>query len=208
MVLVVTVTSFHLAFRPWALLLLQDTFQGVTFQGLMWWQGLLQWPIPSSAMVDRNPLPPSWGVVESNLLSSSGSPRFGFSSRLSSADDLDDPDCSCPFDFDDVDESGLQYRSTGSTHFLYLFTQSWSMSSSYHILTFLPVQQKSWPEENFKFYITVATYREKVTGRSGWSSRSNAEDSTRLERLHGVNVWGSARRFGVWHRVWIFHGSK
>ncbi|CAG7869661.1 unnamed protein product, partial [Brassica rapa] len=49
----------------------------------------------------------------SGLLSSSGSPRFGFSrspSRLSSADDLDDPDCSCPFDFDDVDESGLQYR--------------------------------------------------------------------------------------------------
>ncbi|CAN7021835.1 unnamed protein product, partial [Brassica rapa subsp. trilocularis] len=63
----------------------------------------------SGTMVDRNPLPPSWGVVESNLLSSSGSPRFGFSSRLSSADDLDDPDCSCPFDFDDVDESGLQY---------------------------------------------------------------------------------------------------
>lgn len=49
----------------------------------------------------------------SGLLSSSGSPRFGFSrspSRLSSQDDLDDPDCSCPFDFDDVDESGLQYR--------------------------------------------------------------------------------------------------
>lgn len=48
----------------------------------------------------------------SGLLSSSGSPRFGFSrspSRLSS--DLEDPDCSCPFDFDDVDESsgGLQY---------------------------------------------------------------------------------------------------
>ncbi|KAF8104895.1 hypothetical protein N665_0166s0076 [Sinapis alba] len=49
----------------------------------------------------------------SGLLSSSGSPRFVFSrspSRLSSADDLDDPDCSCSFDFDDVDESGLQYR--------------------------------------------------------------------------------------------------
>ncbi|KAL0713952.1 hypothetical protein Bca4012_020930 [Brassica carinata] len=48
----------------------------------------------------------------SGLLSSSGSPRFGFSrrpSRLSSADNLDDPDCSCPFDFDDVDESGLHY---------------------------------------------------------------------------------------------------
>ncbi|CAN8254837.1 unnamed protein product [Cochlearia groenlandica] len=48
----------------------------------------------------------------SGLLSSSGSPRFGFSrspSRLSSQDDLDDPDCSCPFDFDDVDESGLQH---------------------------------------------------------------------------------------------------
>ncbi|CAH8340645.1 unnamed protein product [Eruca vesicaria subsp. sativa] len=46
----------------------------------------------------------------SGLLSSSGSPRFGFSrspSRLSS--DLEDPDCSCPFDFDDVEESGLQY---------------------------------------------------------------------------------------------------
>ncbi|WZY98564.1 hypothetical protein YC2023_070893 [Brassica napus] len=63
-----------------------------------------------SPRFSRNPLPPSCGVVESNLLSSSGSPRFGFSrspSRLSSADDLDDPDCSCPFDFDDVDESGL-----------------------------------------------------------------------------------------------------
>ncbi|CAE6075621.1 unnamed protein product [Arabidopsis arenosa] len=48
----------------------------------------------------------------SGVLSSSDSPRFGFSrspSRLSSQDDLDDPDCSCPFDFDDVDESGLQY---------------------------------------------------------------------------------------------------
>ncbi|KAF8091590.1 hypothetical protein N665_0443s0047 [Sinapis alba] len=48
----------------------------------------------------------------SGLLSSSGSPRFGFSrspSRLSSADDLDDPDCSCPFDFDDVEEPGFQY---------------------------------------------------------------------------------------------------
>ncbi|KAL9831800.1 Autophagy-related protein 13a [Arabidopsis thaliana] len=48
----------------------------------------------------------------SGVLSSSDSPRFAFSrspSRLSSQDDLDDPDCSCPFDFDDVDESGLQY---------------------------------------------------------------------------------------------------
>ncbi|KAF2564239.1 hypothetical protein F2Q70_00015105 [Brassica cretica] len=48
------------------------------------------------------------------LLSSSGSPRLGFSrspSRLSSQDDLDDPDCSCPFDFDDVDQSGLHYSS-------------------------------------------------------------------------------------------------
>ncbi|XP_010541521.1 PREDICTED: autophagy-related protein 13a isoform X2 [Tarenaya hassleriana] len=49
----------------------------------------------------------------SGVLSSSGSPRFGFSrspSRLSSQEDLDDPDCSCPFDFDDVDEPGSQAR--------------------------------------------------------------------------------------------------
>ncbi|CAK7324318.1 unnamed protein product [Dovyalis caffra] len=44
----------------------------------------------------------------SGLLSSSGSPRFGFSrssSRLSFQDDLDDDDFSCPFDVDDVDTS-------------------------------------------------------------------------------------------------------
>ncbi|KAK7301029.1 hypothetical protein RJT34_11884 [Clitoria ternatea] len=42
----------------------------------------------------------------SGLLSSSGSPRIGFSrtsSRLSFQDDLDDGDFSCPFDVDDVD---------------------------------------------------------------------------------------------------------
>lgn len=41
----------------------------------------------------------------SGLLSSSGSPRIGFSrssSRLSFQDDLDDVEFSCPFDFDDV----------------------------------------------------------------------------------------------------------
>ncbi|KAK4795198.1 hypothetical protein SAY86_013192 [Trapa natans] len=44
----------------------------------------------------------------SGLLSSSGSPRVGFSrssSRLSFQDDLDDGDLSCPFDVDDVDTS-------------------------------------------------------------------------------------------------------
>ncbi|XP_050231674.1 autophagy-related protein 13a-like [Mercurialis annua] len=44
----------------------------------------------------------------SGLLSSSGSPRIGFStssSRLSFQDDLDDGDFSCPFDVDDVDMS-------------------------------------------------------------------------------------------------------
>lgn len=44
----------------------------------------------------------------SGLLSSSGSPRVGFSrssSRLSFQDDLDDCDFSCPFDVDDVDTS-------------------------------------------------------------------------------------------------------
>ncbi|XP_012089555.1 autophagy-related protein 13a isoform X2 [Jatropha curcas] len=44
----------------------------------------------------------------SGLLSSSGSPRIGFSrssSRLSFQDDLDDGDFSCPFDVDDVDTS-------------------------------------------------------------------------------------------------------
>ncbi|XAR71554.1 hypothetical protein NMG60_11017889 [Bertholletia excelsa] len=44
----------------------------------------------------------------SGVLSSSGSPRFGFSrssSRLSFQDDLDDGDFSCPFIVDDVDTS-------------------------------------------------------------------------------------------------------
>lgn len=44
----------------------------------------------------------------SGLLSSSGSPRIGFSrssSRLSFQDDLDECDFSCPFDVDDVDTS-------------------------------------------------------------------------------------------------------
>ncbi|KAL5737199.1 hypothetical protein ACOSQ2_031987 [Xanthoceras sorbifolium] len=44
----------------------------------------------------------------SGLLSSSGSPRVGFSrssSRLSFQDELDDGDFSCPFDVDDVDAS-------------------------------------------------------------------------------------------------------
>lgn len=39
------------------------------------------------------------------MLSSSGSPRFGFSrssGRLSFQDNLDDCDFSCPFDVDDV----------------------------------------------------------------------------------------------------------
>ncbi|RDY09825.1 Autophagy-related protein 13a, partial [Mucuna pruriens] len=47
----------------------------------------------------------------SGLLSSSGSPRIGFSrtsSRLSFQDDLDDGDFSCPFDVDDVDPPDVQ----------------------------------------------------------------------------------------------------
>ncbi|KAL5568078.1 hypothetical protein UlMin_024653 [Ulmus minor] len=47
----------------------------------------------------------------SGLLSSSGSPRVGFSrssSRLSFQDDLDDGDFSCPFDVDDVDTPDFQ----------------------------------------------------------------------------------------------------
>jgi len=47
------------------------------------------------------------------LLSSSGSPRIGFSrtsSRLSFQDELDDGDFSCPFDVDDVDAPDVQYR--------------------------------------------------------------------------------------------------
>ncbi|KAM1613796.1 hypothetical protein ACFX1Z_002280 [Malus domestica] len=47
----------------------------------------------------------------SGLLSSSGSPRVGFSrssSRLSFQDDLDDVEFSCPFDVDDVDTSDSQ----------------------------------------------------------------------------------------------------
>ncbi|KAI4306994.1 hypothetical protein L6164_030228 [Bauhinia variegata] len=47
----------------------------------------------------------------SGLLSSSGSPRIGFSrssSRLSFQDDLDDGDFSCAFDVDDVDTSDVQ----------------------------------------------------------------------------------------------------
>jgi autophagy-related protein 13 len=50
----------------------------------------------------------------SGLLSSSGSPRVGFSrssSRLSFQDDLDDDDdFSCPFDVDDVDTSDSHAR--------------------------------------------------------------------------------------------------
>uniref|UniRef100_A0A2N9HRX2 Autophagy-related protein 13 N-terminal domain-containing protein n=1 Tax=Fagus sylvatica TaxID=28930 RepID=A0A2N9HRX2_FAGSY len=49
----------------------------------------------------------------SGLLSSSGSPRIGFSrssSRLSLQDDLDDNDFSCPFDVDDVDTSDFPVR--------------------------------------------------------------------------------------------------
>lgn len=47
----------------------------------------------------------------SGLLSSSGSPRIGFSrtsSRLSFQDELDDGDFSCPFDVDDVDPPDVQ----------------------------------------------------------------------------------------------------
>nr|GMD56617.1 autophagy-related protein 13A [Ipomoea batatas] len=50
----------------------------------------------------------------SGLLSSSGSPRVGFSrssSRLSFQDDLDDSDFSCPFIVDDVDTSDSQFSS-------------------------------------------------------------------------------------------------
>lgn len=49
----------------------------------------------------------------SGLLSSSGSPRVGFSrssSRLSFQDDLDGFEFSCPFDVDDVDTSDSQVR--------------------------------------------------------------------------------------------------
>jgi autophagy-related protein 13 len=50
----------------------------------------------------------------SGLLSSSGSPRVGFSrssSRLSFQDDFDDDDdFSCPFDVDDVDTSDSHAR--------------------------------------------------------------------------------------------------
>ncbi|XP_043696665.1 autophagy-related protein 13a isoform X2 [Telopea speciosissima] len=48
------------------------------------------------------------------LVSSSGSPKIGFSrssSRLSFQDDLDDCDFSCPFAVDDVDSSDTQNRS-------------------------------------------------------------------------------------------------
>jgi len=47
------------------------------------------------------------------LLSSSGSPRIGFSrtsSKLSFQDELDDGDFSCPFDVDDVDAPDVQSR--------------------------------------------------------------------------------------------------
>jgi hypothetical protein len=47
------------------------------------------------------------------LLSSSGSPRIGFSrssSRLSFQDDLEDDDFSCPFEVDDVDTSDSYAR--------------------------------------------------------------------------------------------------
>ncbi|OIT38413.1 PREDICTED: autophagy-related protein 13a-like [Nicotiana attenuata] len=51
----------------------------------------------------------------SGLLSSSGSPRVGFSrssSRLSFQDDLDDCDFSCPFIVDDVDNADSRARQT------------------------------------------------------------------------------------------------
>ncbi|CAN6969460.1 unnamed protein product [Brassica oleracea var. botrytis] len=112
------------------------------------------------------------------LLFSSGSPRLRFSrspGRLSSHDDLDDPDCSCPFDFDDVDQSGLHYSQS-----LERRKTSSSISQS------LPIGRK-------------------MTGHSGWNSGSDAEDSTaittRRKHLHGVNVWGSERSFSFSHRV-------
>lgn len=49
----------------------------------------------------------------SGVVSSSGSPRIGFSrssSRLSFQDDLDDCEFSCPFAVDDVDSSDSQTR--------------------------------------------------------------------------------------------------
>ncbi|KAL4348379.1 hypothetical protein GQ457_17G023000 [Hibiscus cannabinus] len=51
----------------------------------------------------------------SGLLSSSGSPRIGFSrssSRLSFQDDMDDCEFSCPFDVDDVDVSDSSSQNT------------------------------------------------------------------------------------------------
>uniref|UniRef100_A0A6N2LN20 Autophagy-related protein 13 N-terminal domain-containing protein n=2 Tax=Salix viminalis TaxID=40686 RepID=A0A6N2LN20_SALVM len=54
----------------------------------------------------------------SGLLSSSGSPRIGFSrssSRLSFQDDLEDGDFSCPFDVDDVDTSDSHASSHTAT---------------------------------------------------------------------------------------------
>ncbi|KAE8683941.1 putative Zinc finger with UFM1-specific peptidase domain protein [Hibiscus syriacus] len=53
----------------------------------------------------------------SGLLSSSGSPRIGFSrssSRLSFQDDMDDCEFSCPFDVDDVDVSDSSSQNTES----------------------------------------------------------------------------------------------
>ena len=66
----------------------------------------------------------------SGLVSSSGSPRIGFSrssSRLSFQDDLDDNEFSCPFAVDDVDTSDFQTR----YFYLYNFSYHVGMSLNY-----------------------------------------------------------------------------
>lgn len=86
----------------------------------------------------------------SGLLSSSGSPRIGFSrssSRLSFQDDLDDCDFSCPFIVDDVDDPQARYL-----YFFFLpycvckikICDSQARYSMFHVtFTFCPLKELS-----------------------------------------------------------------
>lgn len=68
----------------------------------------------------------------SGLLSSSGSPRIGFSrssSRLSFQDDSDDCDFSCPFDVDDVDTLDSHARYLSLPQFFSVLIQAYLLFS-------------------------------------------------------------------------------
>lgn len=74
----------------------------------------------------------------SGLLSSSDSPRIGFSrssSRLSFQDDLDDNDFSCAFDVDDVDTLDFQARYVDSSRYITVISEVINhLQAYYHFL--------------------------------------------------------------------------